>query len=487
MIRLSKSKILSHQQCPKRLWLENNRPDLIEEDVSSAMAMASGHEVGEVARRLFPGGIMIDADNLAQAILDTRDAVETYPNKPIYEATFQHEGVLVRADILLPEKKGSYSLIEVKSATSVKDYYYHDIAIQSAVTEASGINLEHIELAHIDNTFIYPGNSDYQGLLKRVDVSYQVQSLKSLVPTWVQAARDTLSSAEPEMAPGHQCNNPYSCPFQGYCNPLDLSSFPVELLPGIREKAVQELKGQGFSDIRCIPPGILMNERQELVRRATSTGQPVFNLNATQELMDKLSYPRYFIDFETINPAIPLWQGSRPYQQIPFQWSCHIQRKNGELRHESWLATGHSDPRKEFAETLIAAVRSRGPILVYNAAFESSRLRELSNHLPNLAEQLRAIIERIVDLLPITREHYYHPEMRGSWSIKAVLPTLAPELSYANLAVADGGMAQDAFYEILEPCTEESRKEQLRLQLLEYCERDTFAMVRLANFFAGEK
>ena len=230
-----------------------------------------------------------------------------------------------------------------------------------------------------------------------------------------------------------------------------------------------------------------MNERQELVRRATSTGQPVFNLNATQELMDKLSYPRYFIDFETINPAIPLWQGSRPYQQIPFQWSCHIQGKNGELRHESWLASGHSDPRKEFAETLIAAVRSRGPILVYNAAFESSRLRELADHLPILAEQLRAIIERIVDLLPITREHYYHPEMRGSWSIKAVLPTIAPELSYANLAVADGGMAQDAFYEILEPCTEESRKEQLRLQLLEYCERDTLAMVRLANFFAGEK
>ena len=487
MIGLSKSRILLHQQCPKRLWLEKLRPDLAEVDAGSAATMAAGHEVGDIARQLFPGGILIDAEDLGQAVRDTRDVLASQPGKPVYEATFQHEGVLVRADILLPERGQSHSLIEVKSATSVKDYYLHDVAIQTAVTEAAGIKLKRIELAHIDNTFVYSGNGNYQGLLKRVDLTDRIQSLKPQVVTWVQAARETLSGPEPEIAPGHQCNSPYACPFQGYCSPRDPDAFPVELLPRISEKAITLLKSRGYSDIRKIPGGVLENEKHEMVRRATRTGRRVFNFDATHDFMDQLGYPRYFMDFETINPAVPIWKGSRPYQQIPFQWSCHIQGKSGDLRQEAYLATGETDPRREFAESLIAAVRSRGPILVYNAAFEASRLRELADHMPDLADALLGIVDRIVDLLPVARDHYYHPEMRGSWSIKAVLPTIAPELDYGNLAVADGGMAQEAFYEILNPETGVNRKEELRSQLLEYCGRDTLAMVRLAGFFARGK
>jgi hypothetical protein len=487
MIGLSKSEILSHQQCPKRLWLEKLRPELAEVDAGSTASMSAGHEVGEIAQQLFPGGILIDADDLRQAVQDTQDVLASQPRKPIYEAAFQHEGVLVRADILLPESNGTHSLIEVKSATSVKDYYYNDVAVQTTVTEAAGIKLKRIELAHIDNTFVYPGNEDYHGLFKRVDITDRVRELKPLVPQWVQAARETLSGPEPEIVPGSQCNSPYACPFQGYCSPQDPKAFPVELLPRISDKTVAQLKAKGYSDIRKIPSGILTNEKHETVRRATSAGRRHLDFAATHAFMERLGHPRYFMDFETINSAVPLWKGSRPYQQIPFQWSCHIQSNSGELRQEAYLATGETDPRREFAESLIATVRSRGPVLVYNAAFEASRLRELADLLLDLAEALQAIIERIVDLLPVARDHYYHPDMRGSWSIKAVLPTIAPELTYDNLEVADGGMAQEAFQEILRPETADNRREILRSQLLQYCERDTFAMVRLAGFFARGK
>lgn len=487
MIGLSKSRILSHQQCPKRLWLEKLRPDLAEVDGISAATMAAGNRVGEVARDLFPGGILIDGADLRQAVKDTRELLDSRPDNPIYEATFQHDGVLVRTDILLPERGGAYSLIEVKSATSVKDYYLNDIAVQASITEGSGVRLRRIQLAHIDNSFVYPGEGNYEGLLHYVDVSDPVRQLKPQVPEWVAAARQTLSGGEPDIAPGDQCTSPYACPFIGYCCPQDPDAFPVELLPRISGKAVTALKEQGYTDIRDIPKGILSNDKHERVREATRTGRRFLDIEATFSFLDELSYPRYFMDFETINPAVPLWANSRPYQQIPFQWSCHIQGKGGELSQEAYLAIGDEDPRREFAESLIRTVKARGPILVYNATFEVSRLRELAVHFPDLSEALSRIIDRVVDLLPLARDHYYHPEMRGSWSIKAVLPTIDPELSYDSLEVADGGMAQQAFYEILSPETEEDRRNELREQLLAYCERDTYAMVRLADFFMRGK
>lgn len=484
---MSKSRLLSHQQCPKRLWLETFRPELADADGGSMASMAAGNTVGEVARDLFPGGVLIEGDDLRQAISDTRQVLATQPRVPVYEATFQHDGVLVRADILVPERGGAYHLIEVKSATSVKDYYLNDVAVQASVTEAAGVRLRRIQIAHIDNGFVYPGGEQYDGLFHYVDVADSVRALKPQVPEWIAAARRTLAGDEPEVTPGEQCCSPFACPFINHCAPQDPEAFPVEVLPRISGKAVAALKAQGFTDIRDIPHGVLTNDKHERVRQVTRSGRRFLDREATSARMAELTYPRYFMDFETLNPAIPLWANSRPYQQIPFQWSCHVQGRNGELRQEAYLATGEEDPRREFAESLIRTVRTRGPILVYNAAFEVSRLRELAAHFPDLEDALLRIIERVVDLLPLARDHYYHPAMRGSWSIKAVLPTIAPELSYDSLDVADGGDAQQAFLEILHPDTSDTRREECRVNLLAYCERDTLAMVRLADFFMRGK
>lgn len=180
---------------------------------------------------------------------------------------------------------------------------------------------------------------------------------------------------------------------------------------------------------------------------------------------------------------MPVWANTRAYMQVPFQWSCHIETAKDEITHCDFLADGQSDPRRPFAESLITAVGTSGSIFVYNAPFERSRMQELAAIYADLAPALNAAIQRIVDLLPISREHYYHPDMRGSWSIKAVLPTIAPDLAYVNLEVANGGMAQEAFAEMMHSTTSKERSQQLRDALLLYCERDTLAMVRIAHYF----
>jgi hypothetical protein len=242
------------------------------------------------------------------------------------------------------------------------------------------------------------------------------------------------------------------------------------------------LRAEGYTDLRDVPAERLGNLNHQRVWRTSKSGQAELKPEAGK-IIAALPYPRYYIDFETINPAVPAWAGTRPYMQVPFQWSCHIETTKGVMTHCAFLADGQSDPRRPFAMSLIDAVGTHGPVFVYNAPFERSRMQELAEYYPDLAPALEAAIDRIVDLLPIAREHYYHPDMRGSWSIKAVLPTIAPDLAYDNLEVANGGMAQDAFAEMMQPETLPERRVQLRDALLLYCERDTVAMVRIAHYF----
>ena len=478
---LSKSRILLHQQCPKRLWLKVHRPELEEIDDSNQARFATGTYIGELAQQLYPEGTMINGADLAQALIDTQKALAG-EKLPIFEATFQADGLLIRADLLLPDKD-RYCMVEVKSSTSVKDYYLADAAIQSWVAQQANLPLKSIEIAHIDNSFIYAGDNNYQSLFKHVDISEQVAGMKSEVPQWMNAAQETLSGDEPNISVGNQCNSPFNCTFIAYCSPQfeNQIAYPPEILPYSGAFA-QTLRNEGYADLRDVPEARLTNPNYQRIWRATKYGLAELN-PAAGKLIAALPYPRYYIDFETINPAVPLWANTRPYMQVPFQWSCHIETAKDEITHCAFLADGQSDPRRPFAESLITAIGASGPIFVYNAPFERSRMQELAAIYADLAPALIAATQRIVDLLPIAREHYYHPDMRGSWSIKAVLPTIAPDLAYDNLEVANGGMAQEAFSELMHPTTSPERFTQLRDALLSYCERDTLAMVRIVHFF----
>lgn len=477
---LSKSRLLAHQQCPRRLWLQTYRPELAEE--TGVARLAAGEHVGEVARRLYPDGVLIDGEDLGQALRDTQHGLQQ-PPRPLFEATVESDGVLIRADLLLPEG-GAWRAVEVKSATRVKEYHLTDAAVQSWVLQHSGLPISRIEIAHIDRDFVYAGGGDYHSLFRHVDVTETTHDLRTQVPDWVNAARRTLTGADPQTPPGPQCHDPFDCPFLDHCvPPIDDAVIPPEILPwGGRLAAA--LRAEGYQDLRDVPADRLSNRRHQRVWQAARDDQPVLDAEARTTLAS-LGWPRYHIDFETIQFAVPIWPGTRPYDQVPFQWSCHREGASGAVAHNAFLAEGNGDPQRAFAESLLATLGNAGPILVWHAAFERTRLLELAAAYPDLAQDLHAVIARIVDLLPLARAHYYHPDMRGSWSIKAVLPTIAPELSYDGLEVGDGGMAQAAFLELLHPETPSPRSALLREALLRYCERDTWAMVRIARHFEG--
>ncbi len=491
---LSKSKLLSHLQCPRRLYLEVNHPDLSEVSEATEAVMATGSEVGEVARTLHAGGVLIEKqENLGEAIRLTGELIAAKPRKTLFEATFAHDDVLVRADILEPQRK-VWWLTEVKSSTEVKDYHVQDAAIQAHVLAEQGLPLGRVSIQHINNAFVYPGKGCYHqvkrngtvnSLFTEVDVTAEIKPMvKNEVPKWIAAARKTLAGDMP--ARTENCDEPYVCPFKDYCYP-QTADYPTECLPRIGKAKARTLLAAGYQDIRDIPQGDLTNDTHERIRQVTVSGKAELRIGAAK-ILAKLGWPRYYLDFETIMFAVPIWKGTRPYQQLPFQWSCHVERKDGSLQHAEFLDLSGEDPMRACAESLIAALGKRGPVFVYYQSFEAGRVRELAARYRDLAPALQAIEKRFVDLLPMTRENYYHPDMLGSWSIKNVLPTIAPELDYADLEhVQDGGGAQAAYLEVIGSDTTPERKANLERALRIYCQRDTEAMVRLASFLRSAK
>lgn len=478
-VSLSKSKIILHRQCPKRLWLHVYRPELAKPDPMAESRFRDGNKVGEVARQLYPGGDFIETLNRKDA-LDQTTAALASGGKPIFEAAFLHNDVLVRADLLVPEVSG-YRLVEVKSSTSVKDYHLEDIAVQTWVMQRAGLEPTRCMVAHVDNSFVYSGGGDYQGLLKEESFDTEIRELINDVPGWVTAAQETLANAnEPNIEPGDQCREPFACEFNSYCSPPETDvEFPVEILPYGKEIA-KKLRAEGYRDIRDVPSEKLSDPKHVRVHRVTTTGVAELNVQATESTR-ALGYPRYYLDFETVALAVPIWPGSTPYKKIPFQWSCHIEHADGSLTHKEFLDVTGEDPRRPFAESLVEVLGRDGPIVVYNASFEGGRMNELADLFPDLATRLKGAVDRLFDLLPLARKHYYHPAMRGSWSIKSVLPTIAPDLDYAKLAVSNGGMAQDAYIDLIEKSLSSTDENNLRAALLEYCGLDTLAMVEVVR------
>ena len=485
---LSKSRIVAWKQCPKRLWLQIHRRDLLEVSGAVERGFQMGYEVGEVAQSLFPEGVLIgDDDDLSAALAATQAALANHPGKPIFEATFQHDGVLVRADLLLPTL-GGYRLVEVKASASVKPYHLADCAVQAWVLRQNGMVLAAIELAHINTAFVYQGDGNYHGLFHHAPLDVEVSGLMAQVPGWIQAARTTLAGDEPDIAPGAHCDDPFECSFKAHCNRAVVQpaqpAYSLDVLTRMRASAKANLRSLGFADARDVPE-VQLNALQRRIQRVSQTGVAELTQEAAQ-ILAELPYPRYYLDFETITLAVPRWPRTSPYRtQVPFQWSCHTEHASGQLRHAMFLDTSGHDPRQDCAQSLVAALGSEGPVFVYSEGFEKARIAELAALFPDLAPALDAINHRIVDLLPLARTSYCHPALRGSWSLKAVLPTIAPDLDYNGLLVGNGGDAQDAYREILHPDTPVARKQALAEGLRDYCTLDTLGLVRLAWFLEG--
>ena len=492
MRTFSKSKLMALRQCPKRLWLEVHRPDLREDSAATEASFQVGYQVGDIARQIYDPvgrGALIDVENegFDGAFKRSMELLQT--TQPIFEAGFSAAGALAFADVMLPGQKNGqkvWRMVEVKSSTSVKEYHRDDVAVQAFIAQIAGVPLESIALAHIDSTWTYPGDDDYRGLLKENDLSAEAFARTEEVKGWiVQAQGIVVEPTEPVAQTGDQCGKPFACGFYDYCSRDEpRPEHPVHWLPYFHAKA-KNLAAQGIDDLEHVPDGLL-NVRQQRIKDHTLAQTVYFDAAGAAADLAPYGLPAYFLDFETIQFAIPIWKGTRPYQQMTYQFSLHTLAESGELRHAEYLDLTGNDPSESLAIALITACGTTGPVYAYNAGFETSRIGELAARYPALSDQLLAINERVVDLLPIARERYYHPSQQGSWSIKAVLPAIVPELRYDDLdGVQDGGMAGTAYLEAIHPDTPAERKAQLERQLLAYCKLDTYAMVRLWQVFAG--
>ncbi|MGW8301127.1 MAG: DUF2779 domain-containing protein [Desulfobacterales bacterium] len=480
---LSKSRFLAGLQCHLRLWYQCYNRELIPEVPPSQQAIFdAGHEVGELATQLFPGGILIDEPYFLhkQAVQSTLQAMQDPDVKSIYEAAFVYDGVRIRVDILERLDDGAWNLVEVKSSTSVKEVYYPDVAVQFYVLEGCGLKINRAGILHINNQYVYDGqNLDLESLFSFGDLTDETMSMQPEIPGQLEELKEMLAGGgAPEIQPSRHCHKPYDCEFWDHCT-KDMPEFWVYDISGIGQEKLDELADMGIEAIRDIPEAFPLSQVQDRIRASVSNRQEFISDQLEAELNDVV-YPVHFLDFETIGVAIPRYAGTRPYQTIPFQWSDHILYENGNLDHREYLCNEDKDPRQEFTQTMIDALGTKGSIVIYTS-YETGILNSLIEHFPQYAGELQSVIDRLVDLYAIIKRHYYHPKFYGSFSLKYVLPALVPEMSYENLSIQDGMQASLDYLRMIDAATTEDEKARIRSDLLTYCGQDTLAMLKIRD------
>ncbi|MBS0152003.1 MAG: DUF2779 domain-containing protein [Nitrospira sp.] len=479
--RLSKSKFLSGLQCHKRLYLEIHQPALATPpDASTQAILDMGTEIGVLAQQRFPGGVLVKAGfrQREAAVAETAGLLQDSAIPAIFEGAFEHDGVLVRVDILERVKTGSgesssWRLIEVKSSTRVKDVHLDDLSIQSAIVHGSGVRLDATCLMHINTGYRYDGGAvDLQALFSVEDVSDAVTSRRMLVVERLSAMKAMLLGAQaPMIEPDQHCHSPYECPFWAHCT-KDKPQRWIYHLPGKKEM-VSQLVRQGVTTIDDIPEGTRLSDAQHKVKNNVE-----WVSSELGSLLRSLRYPIHHLDAETVMLAVPRFPSTRPYQALPVQWSNHIELESGEVMHQEFLHAEASEPRRRWAEALIESLGKSGSILVYSA-YEAGLIRQLADTFPEFKSAFREIGKRLWDLLPVIKDHYYHPAFHGSYSIKSVLPAVVPSLGYGDLAIQEGGHAAAEYYRMVFVETDWVERETIREALLRYCARDTLAMVEL--------
>jgi hypothetical protein len=479
---LSKSTFIRGCQCQKSLYLYKHFYDLRDEISEEQQAIFTrGISIGELAQQLFPNGINVQPETpfeYQKSVLQTQSAIAKGENV-IYEAAFQFERVLVAVDILVKEK-GKWKAYEVKSSTSISDTYILDTALQYYVITSSGIELEDISVVYINNTYVRQGELDIKQLFTIESVLNEVKEKQDFVKEKIEELKSVILLKDvPKIDIGTYCSDPYDCDYSGYCwkHIPEISVFNISRLTADKKF---KLYYDGIIEFKDIPKNHLLNESQWQQVESYLTNKDFIDKKAIKGFLKSITFPLYFMDFETFMPAVPMFDNAKPYQQITFQYSLHYHKsEDSELKHFEFLAEAKGDPRPAFIERLIADTKGKGDILVYNQAFEITRLKEIARDFPKYAGSIENIISRVIDLMiPFQNKYYYKPEMLGSYSIKKVLPALVPEMSYDEMEINNGGIASASFEQMYYDPSEENIKA-TRENLLEYCGLDTMAMVKI--------
>jgi len=465
-------------QCRKLLWSAYNARDLIPEPDALAQAIFDqGHEVGNLAKKLFPTGVEVGhgVDDLDEVLRLTEQAIKA--RRPLFEAALSFQGGFAKADILNPVGGDAWELVEVKSSTSVKDVYIFDMAFQAFVYAGAGLKIRRCILMLINPDFVRHGDIDPAKFFKKQDVTAQVSAIsRQIEPNLDEMFGIIQLERQPEISIGPQCNSPFSCPLTDHC----WSFLPEANVTTLYRGGAKGFKllADGVTGLRDIPDAFQLTENQEIQRRVAVTGQPHLDKPAIRAFLNQIKYPVSYLDFETFSTAIPMFDGVGPYQQIPFQFSLHVVRSAGVTpEHYSFLAAGTGDPRPEFMRRLREVLQQDGSVLAYNAAFELGRLEECCELLPAHRPWLDGVKRRVVDLLlPFRGFRFYHPNQEGSASMKAVLPALTGK-GYDQLAIQEGGTASLEYLRVHFGDVPEAERQRVRRALEEYCGQDTAGMV----------
>lgn len=482
--RLSKSRFMAGLQCPKRLYLEAfNRELMTPPGPSQQRIFDSGNFVGELARKEFPGGVLIDPPfyETEQALKETNEAIASGA-QVIFEPAFLYKNVFVRVDVLRKTERGAWDLIEVKSTLSASDTHILDLAIQKFVVQGAGLNIESCYLMHLNRDCRY---SDLSNLFIIEPVNERVEAIKQTIEPQVDIFNDLLKQDKvPYLPVGRQCTKPYECPFIDHCF-KDIKKPSIFTIPRISSTKIDSLIRTGITSLLDIPDDFALSDNQRQYVSLFKSGKPNILWSAIEKELEALEYPLYFLDFETQSDAVPRLEGLGCYRQYPFQYSLHILFEDSNLIHTEYLHPDKTDPRRSLAESLISDIGSAGTIIAYNASFEKWILRDMSWLFPEHRNKLHNMLDRFFDLLLIFRSFYFDPGFGGSNSIKKVLPVLIPEMSYKTLDVQSGDMAQLAWLQMIN--TEDpSQRDELEKSLKAYCKLDTLSMLEIYHFLQRE-
>ena len=479
---ISKTKYLNGLQCHKLLWYAyNDKKAIPEPDEATQAIFDQGHEVGKLAQSLYPGGIEITGDLKQFKEVQEKSRAALSLRRPLFEAAFTFNNAYARADILVPAGRDEWDIVEVKSSTEVKEINLHDLSLQRYAYEGAGLKIRNCFLMHIDNSYVRQGAIDPKKLLVAEDVTEDVELLLPGVERNLAAmARIIGARTHPGTPIGPHCSDPYDCPLRGLC----WDSLPddnVFSLTRIGAKA-WDLYARGIEALEDIPDDFPLSSAQKIQMEAFESGKPVLKRPAIATFLENLEYPLYYLDFETFSTAIPLYDGVRPYQNVPFQYSLHIvAAPGGEPEHHSFLAEGDGDPRPGILAGLKELLGKKGSIVAYNASFEKGRLREACAAYPAYASWWEKTEPRVADLIvPFRSFQYYHPSQNGSASMKAVLPAITGK-GYEGMPIADGGTASREYLRVTYGSATAEERERVRSALLDYCGLDTMGMVQIVN------
>ena len=483
-LHLSKSKYCNAVQCPKMLWMHLNHPELFDKSVMNEAILEKGQEVGDLAMGLFGEYVEVPFDrDLGKMIKKTEELYDA--GTPIIcEASFAYDGQFCSVDILKNLGGRRVELYEVKSSTSVHEIYHHDVAYQYYVLTKLGYEVAKACLVHVNKDYVRHGELDIQALFIINDITDDARARYAEVESNLDFYAKYLDAVdEPELPVGEYCFSPYHCGYFKHCS-RDLPHPNVFNIAGMQLKSKMRFYREGLvsfadlAEVRGLNGSCMMQIQHEI-----NDLPPLINRDSIAAFMSQLSYPIYFLDFESFQPAIPLYENSQPYEQIVFQYSLHyIEYEGGLPRHKEYLAEPGEDPRRGLAEQLCRDIPKDVCVTAYNMSFEKTVIKGLARLYPDLAEHLMNIHDRIFDLMvPFRNKDYYCRAMQGSYSIKYVLPALYPDdpaLDYHNLeGVHHGGEASAAFsnMQYMPP----DLLSATRRNLLKYCELDTFAMVKI--------